>query len=86
MAELAEGRRVVTRDGDTLRMQRTGGEAAALRSLGDDRFETAEDRNPVRFLRGAGGRVVAVAVDGGFGPVLPSPRTEEPLHAESPQR
>jgi CubicO group peptidase (beta-lactamase class C family) len=67
-------RRVVTRDGETLRMQRTGVGVTALRPLGDDRFETVEGAAAVRFLRDAGGQVVAVEVDGGAGPLLPGPR------------
>jgi len=79
-------RRVVTRDGDTLRLQPPGGERNALRPLGDDRFETVEGATPVRFLRDAGGKVVAVEVDTGNGPLLPSPRTDEPIPAESQVR
>jgi CubicO group peptidase (beta-lactamase class C family) len=82
MPEIATGRRIVTRDGDALRLRSTGGEADGLRALGDDRFETVENRSAVRFLRDAGGNIVAVEVDDGSGPMFKSPRTDEPIPPE----
>ena len=71
-------RRVISRDGETLRLQRTGGDLHALVAVGPDAFATG-DGTPVRFERGAGGRVTAVLVDQGFGPVFRSLRTDEPV-------
>lgn len=71
-------RRVISRDGETLRLQRTGGDLHPLVAVGPDAFAT-EDGTPVRFERGAGGRVTAVLVDQGFGPVFRSLRTDEPV-------
>ena len=83
MPELPTGRRVVTRDGDTLRLRGTGGAPSALRSLGDDRFETVEGADAVRFLRDAGGTIVAIEVDDGGGPLFrrPAPRSRSPPSA-----
>ena len=69
-------RRIVSRDGETLRLQRTGGDLHPLVAVGPDAFET-EDGTPLRFERGTGGRVTAVLVDQGIGPVFRSLRTDE---------
>ena len=67
-------RRTVTRDGDQLWLQRLGAPRVALRPIGDDRFVTEEGNVPVRFLRDGAGKVIAVEVDNGSGPLIPSPR------------
>ena len=72
-------RRIVSRDGETLRLQRTGGDLRTLVPIGPDAFETADSGTPVRFARGAGGSVVALMVDQGIGPVFRSLRTDEPV-------
>jgi hypothetical protein len=82
MPELPTGRHIVSRDGDSLRLRSTGGEADALRPLGDDRFETVANRTSVRFQRDAAGEVATVEVDDGSGPMFKSPRTDEPIPAE----
>jgi CubicO group peptidase (beta-lactamase class C family) len=69
-------RRTVSRDGDQLWLERTGAPRVALRSIGDDRFIATEAAAPVRFLRDAGGQVIALEIDSGFGPLIPSPRME----------
>lgn len=74
--EQAGSRRIVSRDGETLRLQRTGGDLHPLVAVGPDAFETA-DGTPLRFERDAGGKVVALRLDPGFGPVLRSLRTNE---------
>lgn len=76
--ELSGVRRIVSRDGETLRLQRTGGDLHSLVPVGPDRFETA-DGTPLRFERGAGGKVTALLVDQGVGPVFRSMRTDEPV-------
>ena len=65
---------VVTRDGDALRLQGTGGQPDTLRPLGEDRFATADGATRVHFLRDGDGNVDAVEVDVGTGPVLPARR------------
>ena len=72
-------RRIVSRDGETLRLQRTGGDLRTLVPIGPDAFETADSGTPVRFARGAGDSVVALMVDQGIGPVFRSLRTDEPV-------
>ncbi len=69
-------RRIVSRDGETLRLQRTGGDLRPLVAVGPDAFET-EDGTPIRFERGADGKVTALTVDQGIGPVYRSLRTDE---------
>jgi hypothetical protein len=64
------------KDGE-LALQRTGGERHGLRASGPDTFLT-EDDTEVRFERDAAGKVAAVVVDPGFGPLSRSPRTDEP--------
>ncbi|MDQ1347960.1 MAG: hypothetical protein QG573_1334 [Acidobacteriota bacterium] len=71
-------RRVISRDGETLRLQRTGGDLHTLVAVGPDAFATG-DGTPVRFARGADGRVAALLVDQGIGPVFRSMRTGEPV-------
>ncbi len=73
-AEGAQRRWVITRDGESLSLHPTGGERTTLRPLGDDRFENVQGGPRIRFLRDAGGEVVAVEVDHGTGPVLRYPR------------
>ncbi|MGE0640569.1 MAG: serine hydrolase [Thermoanaerobaculia bacterium] len=77
-----DARQTVTRDGTTLRLQRTGGSLRELRPLGDDRFGFAEETDRLRFRRDAAGGVVSLEFDHGFGPVFRSPRTDEPLPHE----
>jgi hypothetical protein len=74
MPSPADPRRTVTRDGETLWLQRLGAPRIALRPIGDDRFITAEGAIPVRFHRDASGKVIAVEVDNGSGPLIPSAR------------
>jgi D-alanyl-D-alanine carboxypeptidase len=69
-------RRVISRDGGTLRLQRTGGDLHPLVAIGPDAFAT-DDGTPVRFARGANGKVVALQIDQGIGPVFRSLRTDE---------
>ena len=69
-------RRIVSRDGEILRLQRTGGDLRPLVAVGPDAFET-EDGTPIRFERGADGKVTALTVDQGIGPVYRSLRTDE---------
>ncbi len=71
-------RRVISRDGETLRLQRTGGDLHPLVAVAQDLFETA-DGTPIRFERGADGRITALLVDQGIGPVFRSLRTNEPV-------
>jgi len=68
-----DGRHVVTRKDDGLRLGSRGG-LADLHALGDDRFESADQSTAVRFLRDGAGKVVAIEVDQGIGPVFPQPR------------
>ncbi len=74
--ERSGSRRIVSRDGETLRLQRTGGDLHPLVAVGPDAFET-EDGTPLRFERDAGGKVVALRIDPGFGPIFRSLRTDE---------
>ena len=69
---------MISRDGETLRLQRTGGDLHTLVAVGPDAFATG-DGTPVRFARGADGRVAALLVDQGIGPVFRSMRTDEPV-------
>jgi len=69
-------RRIVSRDGETLRLQRTGGDLHPLLAVGPDAFEIA-DGTAIRFARGADGKVTALLVDQGVGPVYRSLRTDE---------
>ncbi len=78
--EHSGSRRIVSRDGETLRLQRTGGDLHPLVAVGPDAFAT-EDGTPLRFERDAGGKIVALLVDPGFGPVFRSLRTDEPAPA-----
>jgi CubicO group peptidase (beta-lactamase class C family) len=75
-------RRVVTREGTTLRLQRTGGSLFPLRAVGPDRFVLEERDSRVEFERDAKGKISALRIDGGFGPVFRSKRTGEPIPAE----
>lgn len=76
--EHSGSRRIVSRDGETLRLQRTGGDLHPLVAVGPDAFET-EDGTPLRFERDARGKIAALLVDQGFGPVFRSMRTDEPV-------
>ena len=49
---------------------------------GQDLFEVGDADTTARFRRDAAGRVVAMEVDQGIGPVFRSPRTDEPLPVE----
>ena len=69
-------RRIVSRDGETLRLQRTGGDLHPLLAVGPDAFEIA-DGTAIRFARGGDGKVTALLVDQGVGPVYRSLRTDE---------
>lgn len=80
--ESAQDRRVFTREGDVLRLQRTGGSLFPMRAVGVDRFELEERTTTVTFLRDAAGKVTHAVVDAGFGPAFRSPRTDEPIPAE----
>lgn len=82
VAESRDQRRFVTRAGESLRMQRTGGSLHPLRPIGRDLFEVGDADTTARFRRDDAGRVVALEVDQGIGPVFRSPRTDEPLPAE----
>lgn len=82
VAESRDQRRFVTRAGESLRMQRTGGSLNPLRPIGPDLFEVGDAGTTARFRRDAAGRVVALEVDQGIGPVFRSPRTDEPLPVE----
>jgi CubicO group peptidase (beta-lactamase class C family) len=73
-AEALDLRWVVTRDGDALQLQNTGGQPNTLRPLGEDRFATDDGTIRARFLRDSDGKVDAVEVDLGTGPVLPARR------------
>lgn len=77
----AAERRFLTRDGATLRLQRTGGPIVPLSSYAADRFEGEDGTPALRFLRDAQGKVAAVEVDRGTGPIERSARTDEPLPA-----
>lgn len=79
--ESAQDRRVFTREGDVLRLQRTGGSLFPMRAVGVDRFELEERTTTVTFLRDAAGKVTHAVVDAGFGPAFRSPRTDEPIPA-----
>jgi CubicO group peptidase (beta-lactamase class C family) len=70
----ATQRRTVSREGDQLWLQRLGAPRVGLRPIGDDRFLTTEGNVAVRFLRDAAGKVVAIEVDNGSGPLIPAPR------------
>jgi CubicO group peptidase (beta-lactamase class C family) len=80
--ESAQDRRVFTREGDVLRLQRTGGSLFPMRAVGVDHFELEERTTTVTFLRDAAGKVTHAVVDAGFGPAFRSPRTDEPIPAE----
>ncbi|MEO8275686.1 MAG: serine hydrolase [Thermoanaerobaculia bacterium] len=80
--ESADQRRIVTREGATLRLQRTGGDRHDLVPLGVDLYQVGEHDTTIRFARDAKGKVDAVYVDGGIGPVFRSRRTLEPIPAE----
>ncbi|MEO8197223.1 MAG: serine hydrolase [Thermoanaerobaculia bacterium] len=69
-------RRVISREDETLRLQRTGGDLLPLVAVGPDAFETA-DGTAIRFERGADHRITALLVDQGIGPVYRSMRTDE---------
>lgn len=82
LPERAGLRRMVTRDGATLRYQRSGGPLHTLEPVGVDAFAMADGGLSVRFERGADRKVVAVLVDQGLGPVFRSLRTAEALPEE----
>ena len=82
VTESGDQRRFVTRAGESLRMQRTGGSLNPLRPIGPDLFEVGEPGTTVQFRRDSAGRIAALEVDPGIGPVFRSPRTDEPLPVE----
>jgi CubicO group peptidase (beta-lactamase class C family) len=74
--------RVVTREGDRLFAQRTGGQKLPIFPLSAEEFYYEETDTRVRFRRDAGGKVVALAVQPRFGLDAEGAKTAEPLPSE----
>lgn len=74
-----EQRRFVSREGDSLYFLRSGGRRSRIVPLGDDRFAFEDRGTTVRFERGGDGRISGLRVDGQFGPLVFSRRTDEAL-------
>ncbi len=76
VVESDKDRRVISLKGSELSLQRTGGERHGLHAVARDTFVDDGDTE-VRFERDVKGKVAAVVVDSGFGPLSRSPRTDE---------
>lgn len=74
--------RVITREGERLFAQRTGGEKQAVFPLSPDELYFEETDTRIRFQRDAEGKIVALAVYPHFGPDAVGRKTAEPLPAE----
>lgn len=80
--EKRDDRRVVTREGTNLRLQRGGGSILALAAFAPDTFAIEGRPTIVRFVRDPAGQVIAADIDQGIGPVSRSPRIDESLPRE----
>jgi D-alanyl-D-alanine carboxypeptidase len=74
--------RFVRRDGDQLTTQRSGGSRSIVRAQAADRFFYDDTDSRLGFVRDAAGKVVAMEMDSGFGPVERAEKTAAPLPAE----
>jgi CubicO group peptidase (beta-lactamase class C family) len=74
--------RVITREGDQLVSQRTGGPRFKLIPVAADEFTVAETDTRFRFQRDAGGKITGMEVDRRIGPLEQAQRTEKPLPKE----
>jgi CubicO group peptidase (beta-lactamase class C family) len=74
--------RAVTREGDRLFTQRTGGQKQPIFPLSAEEFYSEETDTRMRFRRDAGGRIMALAVHPHFGLDAEGAKTAEPLPAE----
>lgn len=74
--------RTITRDGDKLFSQRTGGEKAEIQALERDSFYFVQTDNRFRFRRDAQGKIASVDYVPRFGLEGVGKRTDEPLPTE----
>ncbi|MGD2116625.1 MAG: serine hydrolase [Acidobacteriota bacterium] len=74
-----EQTRVVTREGDRLFTQRTGGAKNRVRFSEEDRIFYPDSLTTARFERGEDGRVTGMWMAPGFGPEEHATRTDRPL-------
>jgi CubicO group peptidase (beta-lactamase class C family) len=74
--------RVITRDGDRLFSQRSGGEKREVKAIAKDRFAFDDWENELQFRRDAQGKIAGVNLQPRFGADEPAERTNEPPPAE----
>ena len=74
--------RTITRDGDRLFSQRSGGEKREIQAIAKDRFAFDDWANELQFRRDAQGKIVGLALQPRYGPDDPGVLTNEPPPAE----
>jgi hypothetical protein len=74
--------RVISRDGDRLFSQRSGGEKLEARALAKDRFFFEVSDNLLQFRRDTQGKIAGLDLQPRFGPDEPGVLTDEPPPAE----
>lgn len=74
--------RTVTRDGDRLFSQRSGGEKREIKATAKDRFAFDDWENELRFRRDAQGKIAGVDFQARYGPDEQGELTNEPPPAE----
>lgn len=74
--------RTVSRDGDRLFSQRSGGEKNEIRAIAKDRFFFEASDNLLQFRRDAQGKIAGLDLQPRFGPDEPGVLTNEPPPAE----
>jgi D-alanyl-D-alanine carboxypeptidase len=74
--------RVVSREGDKLFSQRTGGEKSEIFAAGPDTFFYKDSDSTLRFRRDAQGKIAAMELFPRFGPDAVGPKTDEAPPAE----
>mgnify|MGYP001613008947 FL=1 len=75
-------RRVITREGDRLFSQRSGGEKREIFALAADEFFFKGTETRLSFVRDAAGKVTAVRARARYGPAEVAPRTDLPIPME----
>lgn len=74
--------RTITRDGDRLFAQRTGGDKQELLPTARDEFSYQESGTVLRIRRDAQGKITGAELEPRFGPTEIGVRTDEPLPSE----
>ncbi|HJX26921.1 MAG TPA: serine hydrolase [Thermoanaerobaculia bacterium] len=77
-----ETARVVSREGDKLFVQRTGGEKSEILASGRDTFFYKDSDGTLRFRRDAQGKIAVMELLPRFGPDAEGPKTDEAPPAE----